>query len=198
MIRSWIRLTYDFTEEEEEQLLRVLAKSRDVYEKYTSPLGLCWMVKPGVHYGPSPYGYEFDLWGTYNRADRNAVGIDRTAQGTGYVLQYPEKLRSVYEDPERCPEKLLLFFHRLPYSFRMRDGRTLIQRIYDDHFEGYEETLGMQRALEALPLPENDRDEILTRMAAQVKNAAEWRDVVNTFFFRFSGFADRDGRDIYP
>ncbi len=198
VIRSWIRLTYDFTEEEEEQLLRVLAKSRDVYEKYTSPLGLCWMVKPGVHYGPSPYGYEFDLWGTYNRADRNAVGIDRTAQGTGYVLQYPEKLRSVYEDPERCPEKLLLFFHRLPYSFRMRDGRTLIQRIYDDHFEGYEETLGMQRALEALPLPENDRDEILTRMAAQVKNAAEWRDVVNTFFFRFSGFADRDGRDIYP
>ncbi len=198
VIRRWIRLTYDLSSSQQEILYQILAKSREVYEKYTAPLGLCWMVSPERHYGPSPYGYEFMVWGTYNRADRDAVGIDRTASGTGYVLQYPDAVRKLYEDPETCPDDLLLFFHRLPYSFRMKDGRSLIQRIYDDHFEGYEEAAEMSRKLETLPLPESDQKVVMHRMELQLKNAAEWRDVVNTFFKRFSGIKDEKNRRIWP
>ncbi len=194
---EWIRLTYHFSDEDTNKLKFILLSSRAIYEKYTAPLGLCFMVTPHSHYGPNPEGYEFDRWGTYHRADRNAVGVDRTAGGTGYVCQYPEELRKRYEDPQTCPDLLKLFFHRLPYDFLMSDGRTLIQRIYDDHFEGCEEAELMARALESLPFPEPDAGLIRERMARQLENAREWRDVTNTFFHRLCGIPDAHGRIIY-
>ena len=197
VIRDWVRLSYRLPEPQQEALVRLLLDSRDVYEQYTSNLGLDWMVNPGVHYGPSPYGYEFSVWGTYNRADRAAVGVERSPAGTGYTSQYPEPLASRFADPAACPEKLLLFFHRLPYDYRMADGRTLIQRLYDDHFEGCARAEEMLNTLQALDLPEPDRTEVLDRAKRQVQNAREWRDVLNTFFHRFSGAPDAHGRRIY-
>ena len=197
VIRSWCRLTYALPALQEEALVRMLLTSRETYEKYTAPLGLGWMVSPNNHYGPNPYGYEFQAWGTYLRADRNAVGIDRTAAGTGYLLQYPERLRARYADPAACPDNLKLFFHRLPYDYSMPDGRTMIQRIYDDHFEGLERTQSMSETLDALDIPSPDREEARRRMDLQLQDAREWCDIVNTFFHRLSGAEDAHGRTIY-
>ncbi len=197
-IRRWCRLTYGFEKEEEDRLVSLLLSSRRTYEKYTAPLGIGWMVTPHDHYGPNPSGYEYDLWGTYHKADRNAVGIDRTGKGTGYLLQYPEWMQAKYGDPAVCPDLYLLFYHRLPYTFRMRDGRTLIQRIYDDHFEGLEEAQAMAKTLSALPFPVPDAEIIASRMERQLGNAREWCDIINTFFHRLSGIPDEQGRTIYP
>ena len=195
--REWAALSYALDESQRETLVSLLMSSRAIYEQYTANLGLDWMIEPGRHYGPNPYGYEFSPWGTYNRADRFGVGVDRTSRGTDYVGQYPEPWRELYEDPEKCPEKLLLFFHRLSYDHLMADGRTLIQRLYDDHFEGARRAEELSQKLNTLDLPEPDRKEALERAALQVKNAREWRDVLNTFFFRFSGVPDAHGRTIY-
>ena len=111
--------------------------------------------------------------------------------------QYPEPLRSLYASLDTCPDNLLLFFHRLPYDFVMRDGRTLIQRIYDDHFAGCAAVDEMAKTLAALDLPQPDRDEAAARMEAQQNDAREWRDIINTFFHRFSGIPDAQGRTIY-
>jgi alpha-glucuronidase len=73
----------------------------------------------------------------------------------------------------------------------------MIQRIYDDHFEGADEAEKMRDTLSALSLPEPDRSEVLARADQQVRNAREWRDVINTFFHRLSGAADGKGRRIY-
>ncbi len=197
VLRRWARLTYRLPVEREDALTALLMSSRGIYEQYTASLGLCWMVRPDNHYGPSPGGYEFDVWGTYHRADRNAVGVDRTAAGTGFVNQYPPEIRARYDTPGACPDNLKLFFHRLRYDFVMADGRTLIQRIYDDHFEGCARAEAMAGAVAALDLPEPDRSEALERMALQIKNAREWRDVINTFFHRLSGIDDEKGRKIY-
>ena len=197
VIDRWARLTYALGARDREALVGMLLCSREVYEKYTAPLGLCWMVNPGGHYGPCPGGYEFSAWGTYHRAGRDAVGVDRTTRGTGFAGQYPEPLRARYDRPEDCPDALLLFFHRLPYDYRMRDGRTLVQRIYDDHFEGADSVARMAATLQKLPLPEPDRAEAVRRMALQLQNAREWRDVINTFFHRLSGVDDARGRKIY-
>jgi len=196
-VTRWVRLTYSFTEEQEQTLVSLLLSSRHIYEKYTAPLGIGWMVTPHDHYGPNPSGYEYDLWGTYHKADRNAVGIDRTASGTDFLGQYPENIRLKYENPDTCPDLYLLFYHRLPYSFRMHDGRTLIQRIYDDHFEGLAEARQMAESLFALPFPEPDLSVIHTRMEKQLNNAREWCDIINTFFHRLSGIEDASGRRIY-
>ena len=197
IIRLWCRLTYGLPAEQEDVLCRLLLESRDVYEQYTAPLGLCWMVKEHVHYGPGPDDYEYASWGTYHRADRDAVGIDRTAAGTGYLLQYPPELQARYATPESCPDNMKLFFHRLRYDYVMADGRTLIQRIYDDHFEGLERTRAMAEALSKLDLPSPDREEALSRMERQLHNAKEWCDVINSFFYRFSGVEDAHGRLLY-
>ncbi len=197
VVRRWARLTYRLPAAQEDALVKLLMDSRGVYEKYTATLGLCWMVNPHDHYGPNPGGYEFDLWGTYHKANRDAVGIDRTASGTGFLLQYPEDMRARYATPEACPDNLKLFFHRLRYDYRMADGRTLIQRLYDDRFEGCAEAEAMAEVIAALDLPEPDRSEAAERIARQIKDAREWRDVVNTFFRRLSGVDDAKGRKIY-
>lgn len=197
IIRLWARLTYGLNPIDEDALVTLLMGSRRTYEKYTAPLGLCWMVSPNHHYGPSPSGYEYQAWGTYHKADRNAVGIDRTASGTGYLLQYPEEMQKRYATPEACPDELKLFFHRLRYDYVMSDGRTLIQRIYDDHFEGLEETRAMAETLKALPLPSPDKEEALSRMERQLANAREWCDIINSFFHGYSGVEDAHGRTIY-
>ena len=195
--RLWARLTYGMPTADEDMLVSVLLQSRSAYEKYTAPLGICWMVVPHTHYGPSPDGYEYQAWGTYHRANRDAVGIDRTANGTGYAEQYPAELRDRYSSLDTCPDELLLWFHRLRYDYVMRDGRTLIQRIYDDHFEGYEWVEEAEKKLSDLPLPAADKALVMERMNRQKKNAREWRDVVNSFFYRFSGIADEKGRPLY-
>ena len=197
VLRRWARVSYRLPKAQEDILVDMLMNSRGIYEQYTAPLGLCWMVNPHNHYGPNPMGYEFDLWGTYHRADRDAVGIDRTANGTGYLSQYPAEIQALYADPDRCPDNLKLFFHRLRYDYVMPDGRTLIQRVYDDHFEGCARAESMAETLVTLDLPKPDRTEALERMARQVKNAREWRDIINTFFHRLSGIEDARGRKIY-
>ena len=196
-VQQWARLTYAFAEGDEDALVNLLMGSRRTYEKYTAPLGICWMVNPNHHYGPNPEGYEYAAWGCYIRADRNGVGIDRTGNGTGYAKQYPEEWCRYYSDLATCPDELKLFFHYLRYEDTLSDGRTLIQRIYDDHFEGYAEVEQMAETLKKLPLPSPDREVADERMERQLINARNWCDIVNNYFCRLSGVEDAKGRKIY-
>ncbi|MCR4763243.1 MAG: alpha-glucuronidase [Lachnospiraceae bacterium] len=195
--KEWLGLTYP--KEAETVLLPILMHSREVYEKYTVPLGIGWMVRPETHYGPSVDGYEYDRWGTYHRADLKGVGVDRTAAGTGYAAQYGKVWQEIFEDPGRCPEELLLFFHRVLYTDRLQSGKTLIQHIYDTHFEGYAAVEESIRQIETLSdvLDPVVYGRIRERLDRQLRNAREWCDQVNSYFFRKSGIADGQGRPIY-
>jgi len=177
----------------------ILMKSYTAYEKYNAPFGVCFMVTPGLHYGPNIEGYEFSRWGTYHRADANAIGIDRTSSGTGYTDQYSKKNAALFADPSTCPENLLLFFHRLRYDFIMKNGQTLLQNIYDTHFEGYDEAASMLEEWKGLKgsLENEVYESVLSRFERQLLNAREWRDQINTYFWRKTGIADQKGRKIY-
>ena len=184
----------------EDTIVSMLMASREIYEKYTVPLGIGWMVNPGHHYGPSVDGYEYSHWGTYHYADWKGIGVDRTAaSGTGYTAQYNEPVASMYENIETCPEELLLFFHHVPYTYKLKSGKTVIQHIYDTHFEGYEEAEGLKEKWLTLKgkIDAEAFDLVLERLDMQLKNAAEWRDVVNTYFYRKTGIDDIHGRKIY-
>jgi alpha-glucuronidase len=196
--REWSALTFG-PGHTAETIAGILLASYPAYENYNAPFGICFMVTPGIHYGPNIEGYEFSKWGTYHRADRKAIGVDRTSQGTGYTGLYaPENARR-FEDPAQCPEKLLLFFHRLNYDYRMKNGETLLQNIYDTHFVGYDQVAVMVETWKSL---ENDLDgevydSVLSRFERQLENAREWRDQINTYFYRKTGIADARGRRIY-
>ncbi|HWT27594.1 MAG TPA: alpha-glucuronidase family glycosyl hydrolase [Mobilitalea sp.] len=197
--KEWIMQTFPYNEKVVKTVFDMLMGSWLTYEKYTSPLGIGWMVNPNNHYGPNVDGYEYDKWGTYHRADRNGMGVDRTKNGTGYASQYNEPNASMYENRETCPEELLLFFHYIRYDYKLKSGKTLIQHIYDTHFEGVEDVEKMVynwKCLEGL-IPEDIYQRVSERLQIQLESSKEWRDRINTYFYRKSGVEDDKNRKIY-
>lgn len=197
--REWSGCTFGTNPQVVDTITKILMMSWPAYEKYTAPLGIGWMVNPNHHYGPNVDGYEYDRWGTYHRADCRGIGVDRTMTGTGYAGQYQGPNAAAFGSIETCPEELLLFFHYVPYTYQLKTGKTLIQHIYDSHFEGAEEaeeimTLWMELAAELEP-PVYER--VLLRMKNQAEHAKEWRDQINTYFYRKSGIADLKKRSFY-
>lgn len=197
--REWSSMSLSQEDEVTDVVVPMLCESWATYEKYNAPLGIGWMVTPHYHYGPDVDGYEYDRWGTYHRADLHGIGVERTEQGTGYVTQYNEPWRSIYANQEQCPEELLLFFHYIPYTYVLKTGKTLIQHIYDTHFEGVEEVEEMQKKWASLEGKVSDRAFrcVTERFERQLINAREWRDRVNTYFYRKCGIDDEKGRKIY-
>jgi alpha-glucuronidase len=195
---EWSVLSFGKTEPAQ-KVKEILLKSYTAYEKYNAPFGVCFMVTPNTHYGPNIEGYEFSQWGTYHRADMKSIGIDRTPSGTGYTDQYSKKNAAMFADPSTCPENTLLFFHRLSYDFKMKNGETLLQSIYDTHFEGYDEAASMLEMWKKLKdsLEEEVYESVLSRFERQLTNAREWRDQINTYFYRKTGIADKNGRKIW-
>jgi alpha-glucuronidase len=205
VLDEWIGLTFPpptvgDPEEVRRTLHALLDDSWRTYERYTAPLGVGFMVRPGHHYGPDVDGYEYTPWGTYHFADRDGMGVDRTrATGTGFTGQYPQPWSAVYESVERCPDELLLFFHHVPYGHVLHSGSTVIQHIYDTHFAGAEQVAQMRRRWRRLAglIDPAVHARVAERLDEQVRCAQEWRDQVNTYFFRKSGVPDARGRRIH-
>lgn len=196
---EWIIQTFGYDRKVIETVSEMLMVSWHTYEKYTAPLGVGWMVAKSDHYGPDVDSFEYSRWGTYHYADRDGLGVDRTSGGTRYTEQYSAPLTELYNNIETCPEELILFFHHLPYTYVLKTGETVIQHIYNTHFEGVEDVkrfIDEWNELEGrLDLDVFER--VRERLSMQLANAVEWRDVINTYFYRKSGIDDVMGRKIY-
>ncbi|MFG2129806.1 alpha-glucuronidase [Streptomyces sp. NPDC048751] len=205
LLDEWIRLTFPAGASADPGRLReglraVLHGSWRTYEKYTAPLGVGFMVQPGHHYGPSVDGYEYSPWGTYHFADRDGIGVDRTAAtGTGYAAQYAKPWAELYESVRTCPDELLLFFHHVPYGHVLHSGTTVIQHIYDTHFAGVAEVEEARRVWDSLAdlVAPARHERVAERYEEQLRCAREWRDQINSYFFRKSGVPDARGRHIH-
>ncbi|MGV9213873.1 alpha-glucuronidase [Micromonospora sp. RB23] len=205
ILDEWMTLTFPPSATADPELVRrtlheIMDDSWRTYERYTAPLGVGFMVHPGDHYGPDVDGYEYSRWGTYHFADRDGVGVDRSrASGTGFAGQYPPYWADVYESPQTCPDELLLFFHHVPYTHVLHSGSTVIQHIYDTHFAGVEEVAVMRRRWQTLNgmIDPAVYERVAERLDEQLRSATEWRDQINTYFFRKSGVPDARGRRIY-
>lgn len=196
---EWINLTYGNNPKVAENIKTILMMSYATYEKYNAPLGIGWMCVPNNHYGPDPDGYEYSRWGTYHKADHRAIGMNRTENGTGYALLYNEPNASMYNCVDKCPDEVILFFHHLPYEYRLKSGKTIIQHIYDTHYEGAEEVERMSDLWEELKglINEASFDRVSERIKHQVEHSREWRDVINSYFYRKTLIDDEKGRPLY-
>ncbi len=197
---EWVRVTFGNDSEVIQKVTTILFESWPIYESYTSPLGVGWMVNPDHHYGPNVDGYEYSVWGTYHYADCYGIGVDRTVKtGTGYTEQYFKENRDLYESLDTCPDDLLLFFHHVPYTHKLQSGKSVIQHIYDTHFEGVEQAIHLKEQWVSLmtKIDSERYDNVLQRLEEQIEHAKEWRDIINTYFFRKSGIKDEKQRKIY-
>ncbi len=131
LAEEWTRLTFGNDPAVVQTIGSMLTTSRTIYESYTSPLGL------GMMHDPSDFGPAPQIRNAYHHADADGIGYDRSvASGSKYAGQYAADVAAAFERVETTPRSLLLFFHRLPYAHRMGDGRTLIQTLYDEYFDG--------------------------------------------------------------
>lgn len=200
ILSNWVNSTYRNLNQSTKELIKdLLMNSWSIYEKYTSPLGVGWMVKTEHHYGPDVNGYEYSPWGTYHFSDRDGIGVNRTRNGSNYIEQYAETVSELYGNLSTCPDELLLFFHHVPYSHQLNSGKTVIQHIYDSHFEGVEDVKHMIKkwTSEKKNLPDNLYTHVNQKLNSQLNNAIEWRDKINTYFYRMSGIPDEHKRLIY-
>jgi len=203
IVDEWTRLTFGPNPKVDQTVAQIQLTSWRTYENYTGPLGLQTLTDiTGNHYGVNVEASERNGWGQWHRADESGVGMDRTvATGTGYIGQYRPAVAARYESLASCPDDVLLFLHHVPYTYKLKSGKTVIQSIYDSHYEGAEAVaayVDQWKSLKGL-IDERRYNEVLAQLQYQAGQAVVWRDAVDTWFARVSKIADVKGRvDHYP
>ncbi|HEX8810917.1 MAG TPA: glucosiduronase, partial [Terracidiphilus sp.] len=195
---EWAKQTIGSDPDVVATVTRMLMQSWPAYEHYTGPLGMQTLTDiTGSHYGPNIEASENNGWGQWHRADAQGVGMDRSvATGTGFAGQYPPEVAKIYEDVATTPDNLLTFFHHVPYTYKLHDGRTVIQYIYDSHYQGAEEAANLGREWATLKGRIDDSlfNEMAARLEYQAGHAIVWRDAIVQYFHKLSGIADDQGR----
>ena len=188
---EWVLQTFTRDARTVDAIRGMMMDSRETFVNYTMPLGLHHLIG-GDHYAPMPWNEKDrrEDWTAkyYHRADAKCVGFDRTDRGSNAVAQYFPPLRDVFNDVNRCPENLLLWFHRVPWDHKMHSGRTLWQELCRKYQQGHREAEQLQARWRSLA-EQIDADRhraVAERLTIQVAQAAQWRDECLKYFQRFS------------
>jgi alpha-glucuronidase len=189
---EWIAMTWSHDRDVATTMRTMMLASREAYVDYTMPLGLHHLIG-GDHYAPMPENPDPRRadWSAiyYHRADASGVGVDRTSRGGNAVGQYRSPLRERWNDPATCPENLLLWFHRLPWDFRLASGGTLWDGLVRHYRRGADQAAGMVTTWESLrgEVDEERHRAVLAKLRTQAADAAAWRDKCLRYFQQFSG-----------
>lgn len=192
--REWVTTDLGVTDRAAtEKIVRMMLGSREAVVDYMMPMGLHHIFAFGHHYGPEPWcdvpGARPDwLPKYYHRADSTGIGFDRSPTGSDAVGQYPDSLARLYSDPRTCPENLLLWFHHLPWDYRLPSGEILWDSLCRHYEAGYQYTLGMLRTWEEVEYAVPDKElysDVLRRLMTQARDAQWWKDACLGYFSTF-------------
>jgi len=196
--QEWTRLSISTDPTVVRTVSNMLMQSWPAYENYTGSLGMQTLTDiTGSHYGPNIESSENNGWGQWHRADHEGVGMDRSvATGTGYAGQYSPEVAKVYESAATTPDELLLFFHHVPYTYKLHSGKTVIQYIYDSHYLGAQQAAQFAVDWDSLKGKIDDHlyNDVRTRLEYQAGHAIVWRDAIVQYFLKLSGIPDDKGR----
>jgi alpha-glucuronidase len=195
---EWTQLTFGDDPTVVQTITGLQLASWRTYENYTGPLGTQTLTDiTGSHYGPNIESSEENGWGQWHRADEKGIGMDRSvATGTGFAGQYRPPVAKIYESLATTPDELVLFFHHVPYTYNLHSGKTVIQYIYDSHYEGAAEAAEFVDQWKSLQSHVDTQrfDDVLSRLEYQAGHAIVWRDAICNYFMKKSGIADAQGR----
>ena len=187
---EWLKQTFDT---DDKALLGMMLRSREACVDYMMPLGLHHIFKFDHHMGPQPGGYiaRYPIeWCPvyYHRANSDSIGVDRSSTGTNATAQYREPYCSLYDNIETCPERFLLWFHRVPWTRRMNSGRTLWEELQWCYNRGVREVDEFATIWQsAKPLIDEQRwREVTKSLEFQQQDARLWRDVCLEYFGQFA------------
>ena len=194
---EWLVQTYENQDERfTKPVEMMMMTSREACVNYMMPLGLHHIFKFDHHYGPEPDGFiaSYPLeWCPvyYHKADAQGVGFDRSSKGTDAVGQYPEPYRSLYDNIETCPAEYLLWFHHVPWTYKMKSGSTLWQELCMKYNMGVAmvevyRDFWHTSAKQYMKGHEQEWQHTDSLLNVQLENAKEWRNTCLKYFQTFS------------
>lgn len=190
---EWTRMTFGNDEAVVRPVVDMMMGSREAAVDYMTPLGLAHLMGHGHHYGPEPWdasGPRADWTPVYfHRADKGGIGFDRTASGSDAVAQYAPPVAREFADLKRIPDEYLLWFHHVPWNYRMRSGRTLWDELVRHYTQGVDDVRRMRETWAGLKGHVDDERyrQVATFLAIQQREAQWWRDACIAYFQSING-----------
>ena len=192
---EWLKQTFGSQPSDiNAQLKKMMLDSHEAVVNYMMPLGLHHIFAWGHHYGPEPWcsipGHRPDwLPSYYHRADKQGIGFDRSSKGSNAVAQYPETLAKQYDNIDTCPEEYLLWFHHVPWSHRMKSGRSLWDELCHHYDNGVRQVRDFQKIWDAAEkyIDAERFHEVQSKLKIQARDAVWWKDACLLYFQEFSG-----------
>jgi alpha-glucuronidase len=187
--REWLKMTFTTSKEFIDPVEEIMLGSREAVVNYMMPLGLSHIMNLGTHYGPGPWDRitGWNAW-DYHRSDSLGIGIDRTAKGSDAVEQYFDPLKSMYADPETCPEQYLLWFHHVSWDYHMHSGKTLWAELVGRYYNGVDIVREMKKTWQRVgSMIDPERySEVKKLLVQQEREAIWWRDGCVLYFQTYS------------
>lgn len=190
---EWLRQTFTNNHHFIDAAKKIMLMSREALVNYMTPLGLHHIMGTGHHYGPGPWVDNAGRadWNPvyYHRADSMGIGFDRTITGSNALSQYNSKVRKQWENINDCDEKYLLWFHHVPWNFKMKSGRTLWNELCYKYYSGVDSVRWMQKTWNELKSYIDDErfEQVKMLLGIQEKEAVWWRNACLLYFQTFSG-----------
>ncbi len=191
MCDEWVKITWSRDAFTAETIKKMMLGSWEACINYMTPLGLHHIMQEGHHYGPDPAFNTAQRadWNSvyYHRADKNGLGFDRSPTGSNATGQYFSPQREELASIVTCPEKYLLWFHHVPWRYRLQSGRTLIEEIEYCYENGAKYITRMREDWELVrgKIDQQRHEHVAKRLQMQEANAREWRDVCLRYFRQF-------------
>ena len=148
---EWLRTTFNNNTSFVNPIKEMMQQSRETVVNYRNPLGLNHIMNFATHYGPGPW-YKDPHWDAkdYHKADETGIGVDRTSKGSNVVNQYAKPLAEILENLNTCPQKDLLWFHHLPWDYKMPSGKILWDELVAYYYKGVDEVRGMRKLWDSM------------------------------------------------
>ena len=186
---EWLRMTFNNNTSFVNPIKQMMQQSRETVVNYRNPLGLNHIMNFATHYGPGPW-YKDPHWDAkdYHKADETGIGVDRTSKGSNVVNQYAKPLAEILENLNTCPQKDLLWFHHLPWDYKMPSGKILWDELVAYYYKGVEEVRGMRKLWDSMEgkIDTERFNHVKQLLKIQEDEAIWWRDGCVLYFQTFS------------
>lgn len=190
---EWIKMTFTNNKDFVNPVKDIMLASREAVVNYMMPMGLHHIFAFGHHYGPEPWGDvpggrpDWMPW-YYHNADSIGLGFNRTTTGSNAVSQYFSPLKKIYNDPSHCPENLLLWFHHIPWIYKMKNGRIMWDELCYKYDSGVQQVRNFQKTWDQMQpyIDEQRFSEVKSKLEIQSKDAVWWKDACLLYFQTFS------------
>ncbi len=190
---DWVKMTFSEDPAFVTPVVDMMMASRETAANYMTPLGLAHQMATGHHYGPGPWVCDLARpeWNPcyYAKADAKGIGFDRTKTGSDALAQYTPAAAKQWADPKKMDERYLLWFHHLPWDYKVQSGRSLWNELVTDYDTGAKQAAQMQQTWASMkPYVDPERfAAVSANLGIQTREAKWWRDASIAYFQSKSG-----------